>query len=69
MTTECDLGIEWRLRAAIATLTRHPSRSATEWRSPPYPSGSCWYAIDANDRRWSGEMPFSLIAARCSGVE
>ena len=27
------------------------------------------YAIEAKDMRWSGVIPFSRIAARCSGVE
>ena len=30
---------------------------------------SCWYAIDWNDMRCSGETPSFSIAARCSGVE
>ena len=33
------------------------------------PSESCWYAIEAKDRRCTGEMPCAAIAARCSGVE
>ena len=32
-------------------------------------SASCWYAIDWNDIRCSGETPCFSIAARCSGVE
>jgi hypothetical protein len=32
-------------------------------------SASCWYAIDWNDMRCSGETPSFSIAARCSGVE
>ena len=32
-------------------------------------SASCWYAIDWNDIRCSGETPSFSIAARCSGVE
>ena len=32
-------------------------------------SASCWYAIDWNDSRCSGETPSFSIAARCSGVE
>ena len=32
-------------------------------------NASCWYAIDWNDIRCSGETPSLEIAARCSGVE
>ena len=32
-------------------------------------SASCWYAVDWNDIRCSGETPSRAIAARCSGVE
>ena len=32
-------------------------------------SASCWYAIDWNDSRCSGDTPRRSIAARCSGVE
>ena len=34
----------------------------------PY-SASCWYAVDWNDMRCSGETPWRWIASRCSGVE
>ena len=46
-------------RAIVLNLQRRSSS----------PSASCVYAIDANERRCSGEMPCSRIASRCSGVE
>ena len=61
--------------APRARPARRPSGSAAAAsgrRAPscrtPY-SASCWYAIDWNDIRCSGETPCFSIAARCSGVE
>ena len=42
-------------------------RESPRWRAVQ--SASCWYAIDWNDSRCSGETPSFSIAARCSGVE
>ena len=45
------------------------ARSKTRRRSGQSASASCWYAVDWNDSRCSGETPSRAIASRCSGVE
>ena len=64
-----------RLEAVGETLgDNHPGAIAAERGEDggvdrEVQSASCWYAIDWNDSRCSGETPSFSIAARCSGVE
>jgi hypothetical protein len=48
-------------------ITRERRRN--RWIDFENQSASCWYAIDWNDSRCSGETPSFSMAARCSGVE